>query len=99
MDAVRTRITELNGTIEVESEAGQGTTFAIRLPLTLAIINSLLIRIRDVIFSMPIDDVREIVAVPQADIVDVHGRQTVDIRGEFLPLVGIDDMFEWHDVL
>jgi two-component system chemotaxis sensor kinase CheA len=98
MDAVKTRITDLNGTIDVESTPGEGTTFTIRLPLTLAIINSLLIRIRNVIFAMPIEDVREIVSLPPGDIVTVHGRQTVDIRGEFIPLVGIDDIFDWNDV-
>ena len=47
---------------------------------------------------MPIDDVREIVAVPSANIVTVHGRQTIDVRGEFIPLITIDDVFDWHEV-
>ena len=55
MDAVKTRIGELNGAIEIESVAGQGATFTIRLPLTLAIINSLLTRVHSVIVSIPID--------------------------------------------
>jgi two-component system chemotaxis sensor kinase CheA len=67
MDAVKARIADLNGTIDVDSAPQEGTTFTIRLPLTLAIINSLLIRIRDVIFSMPIEDVREIVSQEAAD--------------------------------
>jgi two-component system chemotaxis sensor kinase CheA len=98
MDAVRARITDLSGWIDVDSTPEQGTVFTIRLPLTLAIINSLLIRIRDVIFSMPIEDVREIVAVPPKDIVTVHGRQTIDVRGEFLPLISIDDVFDWNQL-
>ena len=98
MDVVKTRIMDLNGTIDVATIAEQGTTFTIRLPLTLAIINSLLIRIRDVIFSMPIDDVREIVSVQSADIVTVRGKQTFDVRGEFIPLVGIDYVFEWREI-
>ena len=98
MDAVKTRITELNGTIDVDSQPTVGTVFTIRLPLTLAIINSLLIRVRGVIFSMPIEDVREIVAVSPGDVVSVQGRQTIDVRGQFMPLIGIDDVFDWHDI-
>jgi two-component system chemotaxis sensor kinase CheA len=98
MDVVKTRITDLNGTIDVDSLSEQGTTFTIRLPLTLAINNSLLARINNVIFSMPIDDVREIVSIRPHDIVTIHGKQTFDVRGEFILLVGMDDVFEWHDV-
>ncbi|MHC5026194.1 MAG: chemotaxis protein CheA [Planctomycetota bacterium] len=98
MDAVRTRITDLNGQIDVDSIPGEGTTFTIRLPLTLAIINSLLIRARGVTFSIPIDDVREIVAVQPTDVITVHGKQTIDVRGEFVPLVGMDEVFDWNDL-
>jgi two-component system chemotaxis sensor kinase CheA len=99
MDAVRTRITELSGTIDVDSVPGQGTAFTIRLPLTLAIIGSLLARVRNVIFSMPIEDVREIVNVPSAEVVTVRNRQTIDVRGEFIPLIDITDVFDWHQIL
>jgi two-component system chemotaxis sensor kinase CheA len=98
MDVVKTRINQLNGTIEVDSTPQQGTTFTLRLPLTLAIISSLLVRLRNVMFSMPIDDVREIVSVQERDVVIVHGKQTFDVRGEFIPLVSIDDIFQWHGV-
>jgi two-component system chemotaxis sensor kinase CheA len=98
MDVVMTRINQLNGTIEVESTPRQGTVFAIRLPLTLAIINSLLVRLQHVTLSMPIDDVREIVSVHERDVVTVHGNQTIDVRDEFIPLVGIQDVFQWHGV-
>ncbi len=97
-DAVRARIGELNGTIDVESVPEHGTTFTIRLPLTLAIINSLLIRVRGVLFSIPINDVREIVRIRVADVRTVRGQQTIDVRGEFLPLIGITDVFRWHDI-
>ena len=98
MDAVRTRINELNATIDVDSVMEQGTTFTIRLPLTLAIISSLLVRIRDVIFSMPIEDVREIVNIPKADVVTVRARQAIDVRGEYIPLSDITDVFDWNQV-
>lgn len=97
MDVVKTRIHDLSGTIEVKSIPQQGTTFTIRLPLTLAIINSLLVRARGVIFSIPISDVREIVALRRTEITSIHGRATFAVRGEFIPLVGMDDVFSWRD--
>lgn len=98
MDIVKTRIAELNGTIDIEHVSGQGATFTIRLPLTLAIIRSLLFRLRHGVFAVPIDNVREIVSVPVRQIVTIRGKQTFDVRGEFLPLVDIDDIFSWHNV-
>jgi two-component system chemotaxis sensor kinase CheA len=98
MDVVKTRIHDLNGTIDIESKPGEGTTFALRLPLTLAIINCLLVRIHGVAFSIPIDDVREIVSLRSRDVVSVHGKLTFDVRGEFIPLVGIDNVFRWHSI-
>jgi two-component system chemotaxis sensor kinase CheA len=98
MDVVRNRIMHLNGTIDVESRPGEGTTFTIRLPLTLAIIRSLLVQFRDGVFSIPIDDVREIVSVPQNEVYSVHGHRTIDVRGEFIPLAGMGDVFEWNTI-
>ena len=89
----------LNGTIEVDSTPQRGTTFTLRLPLTLAIINCLLVRLATRVFSMPIDDVREIVSVANGR--RRHrswARQTFDVRGEFVPLVSIDDIFHWHGI-
>lgn len=98
MDIVKTRIAELNGTIDIENFVGRGTTFTIRLPLTLAIIRSLLFRLRHGVFAVPIDNVREIVSVPVDQIVTIHGRQTFEVRGKFVPLVDIDNIFDWHAV-
>ncbi len=98
MDVVKKRIHDLNGTIDVASTPGVGTTFSLRLPLTLAIINSLLVRARDVTFSLPINDVREIVSIPKSQIISVHHCETIDVRGEFIPLAAIDDVFHWHNV-
>lgn len=95
MDIVKSRISELNGSIEVASEAGKGTTFTLRLPLTLAIIRSLMIRFRDGVYTIPIDDVREIVSVPAEKIYSVHGHETIDVRGEFIPLTSMDRVFDW----
>lgn len=98
MDIVKTRIHELNGTIEVASELNKGTKFIIRLPLTLAIIRSLLFQLQQGIFAAPIENVREIVSIRDRDIVTVHGRDSIEIRGDFLPLVRIEDIFDWHEM-
>jgi two-component system chemotaxis sensor kinase CheA len=99
MDVVNNRIAELNGSIEVETRAGEGTSFKLRLPLTLAIIRCLLVRFRGGFFSMPIDDVREIVAVAHDQIHALHGSETIDVRGEFIPLIRMDRIFYWHGVV
>jgi two-component system, chemotaxis family, sensor kinase CheA len=97
MDIVKTRINELNGTIEVDSTLGKGTRFIIRLPLTLAIIRSLLFQLQQGTFAAPIENVREIVSIRQKDVISVHGRDSIEVRGEFIPLVRINDVFDWHE--
>ena len=96
MDIVRSTITSLSGTIDVASTGGEGTTFTIRLPLTLAIIRSLLIRNRDGHFSIPIDDVREIVSISPDKIHAVHRHLTIDVRGELISLVTMENIFDWN---
>lgn len=98
MDIVKTRILELNGITTIDHVPGQGTTFTIRLPLTLAIIRSLLFRVRHGVFAVPIENVREIVSVSLDQIVEIRGRRTFEVRGEFIPLVDVDDIFHWHTV-
>jgi two-component system chemotaxis sensor kinase CheA len=99
MDIVKTRISELNGTIEVDSTLGKGTRFIIRLPLTLAIIRSLLFQLPQGTFAAPIENVREIVSIRSKDVISVHGRDSIEVRGEFIPLVRIEDVFDWHQPL
>jgi len=97
MDVVQDRVQQLNGGLSVDSTPGSGTQFTIRLPLTLAIINCLLIRLRSVVFSMPIDHVREIVSVPTADVIRVRNQRTIDVRNEIIPLMSIDEIFDWNN--
>ncbi len=95
MDIVRTRITGLSGSIEVESTLGAGTTFRIRLPLTLAISRCMLVRLADTPFAIPVEHVREIVTVAPGQVLSVAGRRVCDIRGEFLPLMDLGRVFAW----
>lgn len=97
MDIVRTRIARLNGSIEVSSTVGRGTTFTIRLPLTLAIVRCLLVGLPHAVFAVPMDNVRGIVAVDEKRIVTAGGRVHCEIRGEYLPLLDIHDVFRWAD--
>ncbi|MEM6471689.1 MAG: chemotaxis protein CheA, partial [Planctomycetota bacterium] len=97
MDIVKATITELNGTIDIDTCVGRGTTFTIQLPLTLAIIGSLLFRMGRVTFAVPKDDVREIVSIHPDQIVEVHGKRTFQVRGVYLPLIRITDVLRFHD--
>lgn len=95
MDIVRTKIEGLSGTVEVDSSAGVGTTFTIRLPLTLAISRCLLFRLGETTFAIPVEHVQEIVTVASAAVLSVAGRRVCDIRGAFLPLLDVGDVFAW----
>ena len=96
MDIVRTKIGQLNGTVEVSSRSGVGTKFIIRLPLTLTITRCMLFRLFHGVLAVPIENVREIVSVSGYQRVTANGRQMCDIRGEFLPLLSIEDLFDFH---
>jgi len=95
MDIVRTKVRQLSGTVDVSTVRGVGTTFTISLPLTLAITRCMLFQVPQAVFAAPIESVREIVRLADHRVVTVNGRELCDIRGEFLPLVGIDDLFRW----
>jgi len=96
MDIVRTKIGQLNGTVEVSSKPGVGTKFIIRLPLTLTITRCMLFRLAHGVLAVPIENVREIVSISGYQSATANGRQMCDVRGEFLPLVSIDDLFDFH---
>jgi two-component system, chemotaxis family, sensor kinase CheA len=95
MDIVKSRIENLSGTVDVRSVPGQGTTFTIRLPLTLAIMASLLVRIYEEIYAIPLDHIDEIVEVRSSQIYRVQGRPTIEIRKKIVALVALSDVFRW----
>ena len=95
MDIVRTRIEALSGSIDIDSTLGVGTTFLIRLPLTLAIARCMLFRLDQAAVAVPVENVRELVTVTDDCILSIGGRRVCDIRGEFLPLVDMDEIFSW----
>ena len=95
MDIVKSRIENLSGTVDVRSAIGQGTTFTIRLPLTLAILSSLLVRIYDEVYAIPLDHIDEIVEVRPSQIYRVQGRPAIEIRKKIVALVALGDVFRW----
>jgi two-component system chemotaxis sensor kinase CheA len=97
MDIVRRKIDELGGSVDLQTKPGQGTTFFIRLPLTLAIMQSLLARVGDVVYAVPLENVAEIVTVSASNVWRVGGKPVVNIRGEVLELMALSDIFWWGD--
>jgi two-component system chemotaxis sensor kinase CheA len=93
MDVVRQAIDALRGSIEIVSKPGQGTRFVIKLPLTLAIIDGLLVNIVDKQFILPLSAVEECVELTAADSELAHGRNLVRVRGEIVPYVRLRDEF------
>jgi len=93
MDIVKTKIEALNGTIEVDSEPGRGTKITLKLPLTLAILPSLLVRIGSVTYAIPLDAVNEIIEVSSGKINRVHGKRVTKVRDRLVPVVCLEDFF------
>jgi two-component system chemotaxis sensor kinase CheA len=86
MDVVKTNITRLNGRIEIRSVVGQGSVFTIYLPLTLAILPVLVIRVAEQSFAVPLSLVREIIPINPDEVQEISGRATMMIRDEVLPI-------------
>jgi two-component system, chemotaxis family, sensor kinase CheA len=89
MDVVKRAIESLRGTIEITSESGQGTTIRVRIPLTLAIINCLLVSIDSDCFVIPLSIVEECIELTQADIAAAHGRNLVRVRDQLVSYVSL----------
>ena len=86
MDVVKTKISQLNGTIDIDSERGQGTTIRIKVPLTLAIMPTLMVMLADQAFALPLVNVNEIFHLDLTRTNVVDGKEVVMVRGKPLPL-------------
>ncbi|NLM22179.1 MAG: chemotaxis protein CheA [Peptococcaceae bacterium] len=94
MDVVKKAITNLGGLIDVQTKKGEGTSFIIRLPLTLAIIQALLVELGEEIYAVPLSSVVETLLVNTKEIKTVGGLQMVQIRGNTLPLLSLRQKFD-----
>ncbi|MGC9458031.1 MAG: chemotaxis protein CheW [Halothiobacillaceae bacterium] len=94
MDVVRRNIESMNGRIEIESQQGQGTRILIRLPLTLAILDGMSIRVGEEIFIVPLTAILESLQPQEDQLKTVTGKgRVVHVRGEYLPLVALHEVF------
>ena len=93
MDVVKRGIEGLRGSIAIDSRQGQGTAITLKLPLTLAIIESLLVRIGDSHFVLPLTAVEECIALTKADVAAAHGRNLARVRGKVTPYISLREQF------
>ena len=89
MDAVRSAIQLLNGSVELATELGKGTTVTIKLPLTLAIIKALMVRSRNEIYAIPIQSIQENILVPRQQVKTIQGEKVISLRNQVLPLIDL----------
>jgi two-component system chemotaxis sensor kinase CheA len=93
MDVVKRDVEKINGHVEVESSKGRGTRISIRIPLTLAIIQTLLVRHGTHFFAIPLTTVREIIRIEPQEISTIEGHQVIKFRDETIPILRTDEVF------
>ena len=99
MDVVSRNIEALGGSVEIQSQTGRGTTITLKLPLTLAIIDGLLVELAGNFFVLPLGCVLECIELSQADTNRSHGRHMVNVRGEIVPYIPLREVFSLSGAL
>ncbi|NMB74926.1 MAG: chemotaxis protein CheA [Myxococcales bacterium] len=94
LDVVKTNIANLSGMIDLDFTPGQGTRFTITLPITLAIIRALIVRVSQSVYAIPLNAVLEILSVPASRVRTIERRQVIELRGATLPLIRLADLFQ-----
>lgn len=94
MDVVRTNIRRINGSVEIDSQVGKGSVITIKLPLTIAIIQALLVEVEQATFAIPLGSVIEAVKITKDDVKTINGREVLTLRERVLPLLRLSEEFE-----
>lgn len=97
LDVVKSKIESINGNIEIQSIKNQGTKFIIRIPLTLAIIQALLIKLSNEIYAIPLSSITEIINISKEQIRDVQGQEIFLFRGTTLPIIRLKEVLNIED--
>ena len=94
LDVVKSNIEQLGGDVEVQTKLGEGTTFTVRLPLTLAIIQALMVEIRDEKYAIALGSIANIENIPVTDIKYVEAKEVIHLRGNVIPLIRLDKILD-----
>ncbi|MHB1285250.1 MAG: chemotaxis protein CheA [Leptospirales bacterium] len=94
MDVVRTNINKINGSVDIRTTLGSGSTFVIRLPLTIAIIQALMVTIGPEVYAIPLQSVVETVKITREDVRRLSGSDVLNLRNQVLPLLRLKDEFK-----
>lgn len=94
LDVVKSNIEQLGGDVEVKTKLGEGTTFTVRLPLTLAIIQALMVGVRDEKYAIALGSIANIESVPVSTIKYVEAKEVIHLRGSVIPLVRLDQLLD-----
>ena len=94
LDVVKSNIEALGGDVEVKTKLGEGSTFTVRLPLTLAIIQALLVTIRDEKYAIALGSITNIEDIPVKDIKYVEAKEVIHLRGNVIPLIRLDRVLD-----
>lgn len=93
MDAVKTAVESMKGSIEIDTKEGRGTTFRIRLPLTLAVIKALLFEVAGRMYAVPVPAISEVAKIMTDDLVTVDRRKTLLLRDQIISIISLQDLF------
>ncbi|RMF02185.1 MAG: chemotaxis protein CheA [Chloroflexi bacterium] len=93
MDVVRTNVERLSGAVLVESELGKGTTFKVTLPLTLAIVDTMLVQLWNAVYAIPLTSINDVLYLSEVETSTITGQPAIRWRGTVLPLIGLREFF------